>query len=62
MFLMEFIFARTGIIHPSRIPFARICGNAVDSPVNEDAELGFVVPVRYLMAGQRRPVGLISAV
>ena len=61
MFLMEFIFARTGIIHPSRIPFARICRNAVDSPVNEDSEFCLVIPGRCFVIRQRGPIGFISS-
>ena len=59
---VEFILVRSGVIHPSRIPFACISGNAVDAPVYEDSELSFIVPGRYLMTGQGRPVSLISAV
>ena len=46
-------------IHVPGVPLAAESGHAVDSPVNEDAELGVSVPFRYIVPGQGFPGVLI---
>ena len=42
-------------IHVAWIPFAAEGRNSIDAPMNEDAELGVPVPVRYFVVLQGRP-------
>ena len=49
---------RARTVHFARIPLAGVCGDAVRTPVDEDAELAIDVPVRDLIAGgEGVPVG-----
>lgn len=50
-------FLGTFQIHVARIPLAAECRHREHAPVDEDAELGVVVPRRRLICLQCRPVG-----
>ena len=44
-------------VHSPRVPLVAERRDGVDAPVDEDAELGVLVPVRDIVPGQRVPVG-----
>src|ERR1700732_3504759 len=44
-------------VHLSRVLLAAKCRNRVKTPVDENAELGILVPVGNLIARQRLPLG-----
>ena len=53
-------FPRILYVHIAGIPFAAKARNAVDSPMDENAELGVSIPFRHLIAGQGLPGILIG--
>ena len=57
-----FVRAFFGVVHVARIPLVLGGGNGVDAPVDEDAELRVLVPLRLLVLDERGPVGTIGAV
>ncbi len=57
-----FVSAVFSVIHIARVPFVLRSRNGVDAPVNEDAELGVLVPLRLLILDQRRPVGAVRSI
>src|SRR5688500_18969416 len=40
------------LVHPARVPLVAECGDGVNAPVNEDAELGVAVPAWRLIGRQ----------
>ena len=48
-------------IHVARIPFAAKRRNGIDAPMDEDAELGVLVPCRSLVLLQRIPISTVWA-
>ena len=48
---------RPCLIHIARVPFVAKRRNRVDSPVEEDAELGVLIPSGNLVLLQRIPIG-----
>ncbi len=54
--------ALLGPVHIARVPLVFGGGDGVDAPVDEDAELGVLVPLRLLVFGQGGPVGAVGAV
>ena len=45
-----------------RIPFIDRAGYGIDSPANEDAELGVLEPLRDFVVAQSLPVGTVGAI
>ena len=54
---MMLIHFRPLEIHLAGIPLAAKCGDRIDAPVNEDAELRIPVPIGHFVLGERIPVG-----
>ena len=52
---MMLVFNRVGEVHIARVPLITEGWDAVHPPMDEDAELGIQVSVRYLVNGQRFP-------
>src|SRR5277367_5454240 len=44
-------------VHQARIPLAAIGGHRIDAPMDEDAELRVLVPLRHLVGVERLVVG-----
>ena len=57
---MVFVFFGAGAVHVAWIPFAAEGGDAVNAPVDEDAELGVFVPVGDFVFLQGLPVGAVG--
>src|SRR5215472_2935043 len=51
-----FLLRRSDLIHAARIPFVTECGNRIDTPMNENAELCVPVPIGRDILLQRLPV------
>jgi hypothetical protein len=50
------VHLRFSLVHISRVPLIAERGNGIDPPVNENAELRILVPLRYLILLKRFPV------
>src|SRR3569833_3135047 len=60
--LEVFVCAVFGVVHVARIPLVLGGGIRVDTPEDEDAELGVFVPLRLLIFDEGRPIRLVGAV
>src|SRR5579863_3883280 len=54
--------ALAGTVHVAGIPLVLGGRNRVDAPMNEDAELGILVPLRLFVLDQGGPIGAEGAV